>query len=183
MGWVQDPQHPAASTPCTAALCWDQRQLTAVLPGARAAVQHSDPAGPPDAVYLCTGDKAAVGHPVSRLDSCSPPRPILSQHFQHQIMGCSPSVWCTRGCWHPLCWAVPILLCTRLACPPSPYGDCTCLDLQGPCSLHALCIVHCWDLAVLERKEKSPRKMCIDGCSGSSTGRYCRYRRAQQTAE
>lgn len=162
-----------------------------MLLGARAAVQHSDPAGPLDAVYLCTGDKAAVGHPNSGLDSCNPPRPILSRHFQHQIMGCSLPlssplplpIWCTQGCWHPLCYAVPIHLCTRLRYPPSLHGDHTHLDLQGLCSLHLLCIVYCWDLAVLERTEKSPRQMCIDGCGGGGTGRYCRYRRAQQTAE
>lgn len=38
----------------------------------------SDPAGPPGAVYLFTGDKAAVGHPISGLDSCSSPWPIPS---------------------------------------------------------------------------------------------------------
>lgn len=37
-----------------------------------------DPAGPPGAVYLCAGDKAAVGHPVPGLDSWSSPQPILS---------------------------------------------------------------------------------------------------------
>lgn len=37
-----------------------------------------DPAGPPGAVYLCTGDKLAVGHPISGLDSCSLHWPIPS---------------------------------------------------------------------------------------------------------
>lgn len=67
----------------SAASCTAQRLRQRGSPGKmspfpRDSRAASDPTGPPGTVYLCTGDKAAVGHPISGLDSCSSPWPIPS---------------------------------------------------------------------------------------------------------